>query len=324
MKFIKIFYIVLTYQLFIFSQDTTLHKYKLIVQDVNGNLINKKKITYVVMSDIFITKKIIKKGEIITSENGEAIITAEIPIDWELAYDPMVNRINEGRPQYTSMLLYEIKDSVHYPIVGNLKSFYGGLSSYSPRYYESKDEWYDLTSKEYQINTLILASSNDYFSKNFSKLNYGKKYRKNLEKLLDHLIINKIPESLNLKYGSISLVQFKKQSLFSFSFECKSVYNSNRLNEYDIVKKLLDENIYSLIKVINDFLPFDKNKVGLCINVDFYSKNFLEENTNSKKYKVRYYFFNDLLKKYLLKDISRQELLSKSVILLNDDKIDIK
>lgn len=96
------------------------------------------------------------------------------------------------------------------------------------------------------------------------------------------------------------------------------------MNEYDVVKNILDTDVYRLIKEVNDYVFFDKNKLGFCVNIIFYLKNFLDDNTNIKKYEIKCYFINDALKKYLLKDISRQELLLKTTILLNDDKIDVK
>lgn len=324
MKFIKFALIFLIIHSTTLSQETTLHKYKLIVQDINGNSMDKKRIKYSIMSDLFNSQKIIKHDEAITSATGEVVITAEIPIEWEYSGYEDVDELFEGQPQFSSMLLYEIKDSTHFPITGQLKSYRGGVATYSSSYYDSKQEWYDLTMKEYQVDILILASKEDYFVKNFSNSKDGKKYKKNLERLLDYLIINKIPETISLKYSSIYFEQFRKQSFLSLSFKSNSVYNSNRLSEYDIVKKLLDENVYSLIKNVNDFISFEKNKIGLCINIDFYSESFLEKNSSPKKYQVNFYFGDDVLKKYLIKDISRQELLSKSTVLLNEDKIDIK
>lgn len=314
--------IVLFFQIVAYPQETTVHKYRLIVKDVNGNLFNQKQINYSIISDIFNSKKVIH-GQAFTSENGEALITAVIPIEWDLSRNEFLNKLNKGRPHFTSIFVYEINDSIHYTAVGSLKSYRGGAAIYSPDYYESLQEWDDLTTKEYQERVIILALRDDYFSNHFSSLKEAKKYKYDLEKLLDFLIVNKVPKDLYLRYKSTSIEQFKAKSFFSLAFECNDIYNSYKLDEHDIIKKLLNENIYSLIKDSNEFLSFQKNKLGLKINVVFYSRNFLNDNSAIKKSEVVYYFFNDILKKYLLKDISRQDLLAKSIILLNEDKIDI-
>lgn len=218
MQLVKILTFILIFQSILFSQETTVHKYRLIVKDAKGKFISQQKIKYTFISDLFNSKKIIH-GETNTSVFGEAVIAMKIPIEWEWSSSERLNALYRGIPKYSSMLLYEIKDSLHYPIEGSMKSYKDGMTEYSPTYYKSKEEWIDLLTTEIQENTVTLSSKEDYFSNNVLTTKDGKKYKDNLEQLVDHLILNKIPETLTLKYNSISFELFKNNLFFQLVFK---------------------------------------------------------------------------------------------------------
>jgi len=307
------------------STSKTIHKYKLIIYGADGEPLVGIRVKFIINSDIYEKNRTLLEGEEITDKDGIFSVQAEVPISWDYTGTGLDKYYKElGIPQYSSILVYQIADSTDYPVMSSLKNCYGGLSQYSTNYYDSKDEWYILTTNQEQAKEIILSKKVDFLKSNFYLSKNAKKYSSAILDLIDEIIKNKTTPNLHLDFYSVGFEELKKQTLLSFSFISDNIYNSSRIKNIQIINDILDENVFEFIKKNNEYIHFDKNNIGLIINILLKIDDFTNDNDKVQTHAIKYLFYNKYLKMYLNKDISRQEFIKNSLILYDEDKIDIQ
>jgi hypothetical protein len=127
-----------------------------------------------------------------------------------------------------------------------------------------------------------------------------------------------------LKWNSIFLSKFKDNLYLSFTFDNINVFNSIKLNKYDIGKTLFDEVVRKILNPLNDNFIDSKLFFGYDITVIGYTKSFIDEYALNKKIIYRFLIPNETVKKYKNKDITGQQVLDQSIILMDDERIDLK
>ena len=63
---------------------------------------------------------------------------------------------------------------------------------------------------------------------------------------------------------------------------------------------------------------------GYDLIVNGYTKSFADENASNTEIEYRFYIPKDVVAKYKNKDISGQQLLDSSIILMDDERVDFK
>jgi hypothetical protein len=87
-------------------------------------------------------------------------------------------------------------------------------------------------------------------------------------------------------------------------------------NSTDSIRKILNP-LNNAISSPNAFYGYDLVIYG-------YSKSFADESSHPDKIEYRFLMPQDAVRKYKEKDISGQQLLDASVILMNDERIELK
>lgn len=169
---------------------------------------------------------------------------------------------------------------------------------------------------------LNFSSPNDYFTKEFQK-NKNSIVRQRIKEFIDYLALKSILSNCILKTRSVGLSEFKSKKHITFKFESLNVYNSIRSNKYDIGKILFDEVIRKVLEPLNLYLFDYSGFLGFDLTVIGKSKDFVNEE-EEKNIEYRFIIPKEIVTKYKNKDISGQTVLDKSIILMDDERIELK
>lgn len=259
-------------------------QYKLIIHDIDGLPVENAKVEYKLKSN----SKIVKEKTVFTDANG---------IIKDFTYD----NSNKGYLDIFSnySLDYDISKDGYYPKTGTMSSS-------------------NLTE---EIN---LIKPIDYLDKEFVLSSKGEKLKANTIKFIDLILLQSLLSESYLELQSINLVPFKEKDYLTFKFINTNSYNSLKLNKYDIGKLLFDDVIRKILNPLNDYLGESKEFYGYDLVVVGHTKSFADKYASDEKINYRFLIPNDIVKKYKNKDISGQQVLDASVILMDDERIDLK
>ena len=101
-------------------------------------------------------------------------------------------------------------------------------------------------------------------------------------------------------------------------------YNSLKLNKYDVGKRLFDEVVRKILTPLNKYVNVSDIFYGYNLIVIGQYKNFLHENDKAKIIEYQFMIPANIVKQYKNKDISGQQVLDGSVILMDDERIQLK
>ncbi|WP_434637835.1 hypothetical protein MLC35_03525 [Sulfurimonas sp. NW7] len=171
--------------------------------------------------------------------------------------------------------------------------------------------------------TIILNQPSDYLNQIFYKSLNNEKLKNSILKYVNSIVIEGYLADSVLEYGSINKISFKHKNYLQMKFKNATVYNSLKLNKYDIGKKLFDKLVR---KILNPLNVLDSNHLlyGYDIIVIGYTKNFI--NDDDSDHSIEYHFMipADIVKKYKNKDITGQQLLDSSIILIDNERVSLK
>lgn len=189
---------------------------------------------------------------------------------------------------------------------------------------------YDRIEKKYDTYSLgdkivlkfTLSSPDDYFKKDFLNSKNKKLYNK-INEFIDYLVIKSILSNCVLMKRSVGIDNFKAKKYITFSFESMNVYNSIKYNKYDIGKLIFDEVIRKVLEPLNNYLFDYSGSAGYDLIVKGYTKSFVND-SDVKGIEYRFIIPKEIATKYKNKDISGQTVLDKSIILMDDERIELK
>lgn len=175
-----------------------------------------------------------------------------------------------------------------------------------------------------KLEEITLIHPSDYFDKDFWRLHKYSSLREKVHSILDLIMLQSLLKDCILKYDFINIEKFKEKNYISFGFDELNTYNSIKLSQYDIAKTLFDEIIRKMLSHLNMFLSGIKEIDGYNLQITTATKNFLDKNATSKRLKYDFYFNKKDVASYKDSDITGQQLIDKSIILFNDERIDLK
>jgi hypothetical protein len=212
--------------------------------------------------------------------------------------------------QYKTEFKYRVSKEGYYQKSGSLVSKYSG-ENYS----------LDMPSES---ETVTLIKPTDYFVPTFLASNEGSTLKVRILGFIDILILRSLLSDSYLQVQAINLVSFKEKKYLTFKFINTNTYNSLKLNKYDIAKILFDEVIRKILTPLNDNLGDTKSFFGYDLTVVGYTKSFAQESAIPTSIIYRFLIPKETVLKYKNKDISGQQVLDQSVILMDDERIDLK
>ncbi len=176
---------------------------------------------------------------------------------------------------------------------------------------------------EKSSSKIIMYKPSDYFNHTYYKSLLDKNLKNDILKYLKLIQQEGYLAKSILQYNSINNILFKNKKYLQLKFQNSVVYNSIQLNKYDIGKKLFDKLIRKILNPLN-ILEKNNTLYGYDIIVFGYTKRFTDKYASDKKIEYRFLIPSKIVKKYKDKDITGQELLDLSIILIDDERVTLK
>jgi len=110
----------------------------------------------------------------------------------------------------------------------------------------------------------------------------------------------------------------------AFYFNSANVFNSIKMNKYDIGKNLFDEIVRKVLYPLTDYASDPSLFYGYVIKILGHTKSFIKESDVTKDIRYDFYIPQGIAEKYKAKDISGQAVLNSSIILMDDERIELK
>ena len=165
---------------------------------------------------------------------------------------------------------------------------------------------------------------NEKLHNEFSSRISDAKLKSRILSFIDLIILQgRVTESL-LEMHSINLAGFKGNSYLQFKFTNVNVYNSLKLDKYDIGKRLFDEVIRKVLTPLNEHIGNSKLFYGYDLTLVGNTKSFTEDYATPKQIEYRFLIPGKTVSLYKDKEITGQQVLDSSVILMDDERIELK
>jgi len=113
---------------------------------------------------------------------------------------------------------------------------------------------------------------------------------------------------------------FKEKKYLISSYLDKRAYNSNRVNQAERTARTVQE-YFPIIKKKEELLLSLKEIDGIKLEVKIAFRDFADKSSTSQYDELKFYVPKDVLKLFIDADITDQELVDKSIILLNDNRV---
>jgi len=179
----------------------------------------------------------------------------------------------------------------------------------------------DPTLNQSKNETITLYKKEDFLSEDFD----NEVLKGQVLDLLDYLYSQGILEGNNLlKPFSIDYDDFRGSNNLTFVYQNFSVFNSVKLTKYEVVSRVFDESIRKQLNPLNDFLSEQESIDGYSISVNTSYKNFTDDEEIPEELLVTFHIDKNDIKEYKDFDITGQELLNRSFIILDGERIDLR
>lgn len=270
--------------------NVSTHKYILTVKDTSGKSIEGAEISYTIEKN----HKVIERGEFITKSDGKFTIEVSHSYRKSLYHDNV---------KFSSSLKYGIKKQGFYTKNG-----------------------YDIIYDSDRTKTILvtLLKPVDYLHPNFLPSKEGELLKDNILKFIDLIILKSLLVKAELKPRSINIIKFKDKNYLEFEFKSLYEYNSLRMSKYDIGKNLFDEVIRKVLTPLNDYISDPKIFYGYSLKIIGYTRDFSKDYLVAMPITYQFLLPEAMVRKYKNKDISGQQLLDSSIILMDNDRIELK
>ncbi|MDQ3062917.1 MAG: hypothetical protein M3R14_08670 [Acidobacteriota bacterium] len=142
---------------------------------------------------------------------------------------------------------------------------------------------------------------------------YQNLYNPNLDREMGEL-----PKEINEVSNQTEI--FKEKKYLVSSYLDKRAYNSNRVNQTERTARIVQE-YFPVIKKKEELLLSLKEIDGIKLEVKIAFRDFVDKSSRTQLDELKFYVSKDVLKLFIDADITDQELIDKSIILLNDNRV---
>ena len=171
--------------------------------------------------------------------------------------------------------------------------------------------------KEYQ-----LYKYEDFMKKSFIENYKDSNLFEESKEFINNLQLLIMKENIKIKLFSLDLSEHQGKKHLQIGFESNIVYNSIKLDKYAIGKIVYDEFI---IKVLDESQKIDSGKIDwINISVRASSKNFVTDYFIKDFYTFEFIMKKGNIDKFKNYEITSQELLNRSIILMEGDRVELK
>lgn len=270
-------------------------------------------------------------------KNAKLEIEKKISYDFATGYTSPLKKNKEILKNETENIILENNIfELDYPIYSTSKygdGFAGwGLYSFYVEYNIlkiEKDNYYSKINipifSNFSIDyndKIILYKNEDYFKKEFLNEERNIQLKEKISKFVDIMNVVGYLKNGNLLYRGIGLYNFRNKNYIEVNFNSSVIYNSSKFNKYDIGKEVYQELV---VKILDYLVMIEDEKVnGVNVKVKGAMKNFINENDLKTEIQYDFIMEKETIRKFKDKDITSQKLLDESVILMDNERIELR
>lgn len=277
------------------------HRFAVDVRDRGGAPVPGSTVTFKPDPDHWFTTG--KTKDCITDERGRCEYSVDARRESTYSY------LNK----YESSILYEIKKEGYFGKSGKISNDFSDISS---------GDIDPVTPVKIHIATIYNA--NDYMAPEFGSKPEDRELRQKAIRFFNVIRLQSILNKADLPLEAFNSSSFKGKRYFQLNLNSTTEYNSLKFNKYDIGKQIFDESLRKILSPLNEHISSPKMFFGYDIIINGHSKNFGKESAVPETIKYRFLMPQSAVKSYKDQDIAGQQLLDASIILMNDERIELK
>ena len=270
------------------SVETNLHTYNVIVKDMDGNPIENVEVEYTSKDQTFLQDT----GVEYTGTDGTVSIEVKATPDSKHRYPRSYNTVFE----------YTAKKEGYYSVRGIMRS--------------RASTW------AFEKDYVTLIKATDYFDQDFISSAEGIELKAKILPIVDLIESQGHSSKALLQKRSIKLLEFKAKRYLSIGFDTLSVYHSLQLNRYDIGKRLFDQIVRKILGPLNQHISDKRAFYGYNIVIRGHTKSLAGKYAPIEDIMYSFFMPIDAVREYKNKDISGQALLDRSIILIDDERVE--
>lgn len=211
---------------------------------------------------------------------------------------------------YSSSVNYSVSKNGFYSNSGTLFSSFG--SKHSP------------TKEQTKKGAVTIYQAVDYLSETFASSSADRDLRDQALKFMSLIRLQSLIVDADVMLRGMGTSSFKTKKYFQMKINTTTTFNSLKLDKYAIAKRLFDDSIRKILNPLNENISNPKSFYGYDLTIYGYTKSFAEKDTLPEKIEYRFLIPQEIVRHYKEKDISGQQVLDSSVILMNDERIELK
>jgi hypothetical protein len=272
------------------SVETNLHTYDVIVKDVDGNPIENAEVEYTSKNQTFLQDT----GAEYTGTDGA------VSIEVKATPDPKYN-FPGG---YNTVFEYTAKKEGYNSVRGIMRSRARTLV--------------------FEKDHVTLIKPTDYLDQDFISSAEGIELKVKILAIVDLIKSQGLLSKALLQKRSIKLLEFKAKRYLSIGFDSVNVYNSLQLNRYDIGKRLFHQIVRKILGPLNQHISDPRAFYGYDIVIRGRTKSLAGKYAPIEDIMYSFFIPIDAVREYKNKDISGQALLDRSIILMDDERVEFR
>ena len=171
---------------------------------------------------------------------------------------------------------------------------------------------------------LRMVRPTDYLDDNLAQSTADRELRERVLKFLEVIRLQSLLNDAEVMLKGIGTSEFKGKKYLRVRVNSTTTYNSLKLDKYAVGKRLFDDTVRKVLSPLNEAIAAPRAYYGYDLVVYGHSKSFADKYANADKLEFRFLMPEASVRKYKDKDISGQALLDASVLLLDDERIDMK
>lgn len=211
---------------------------------------------------------------------------------------------------YGSSVNYSVSKVTFYSNSGTLSSSFGSKHSY--------------TKEQTKKGAVTIYQAVDYLSEAFAASSTDRDLRDQALKFMSLIRLQSLIVDADVMLRGMGTSSFKSKKYFQMKINTTTTFNSLKLDKYAIAKRLFDDSIRKILNPLNENISNPKSFYGYDLTIYGYTKSFAEKDASPEKIEYRFLIPQETVRRYKDKDISGQQVLDSSVILMNDERIELK
>ncbi|MES3016098.1 MAG: hypothetical protein V4750_20520 [Pseudomonadota bacterium] len=171
---------------------------------------------------------------------------------------------------------------------------------------------------------VLLLSAKDYLTDDFLASARDAALREQALRFIPDMRLLGLDVKATLAQKRVGPTDYKGRKYLQLVFTTDNVYNSLVMSRYALGQRLFEESVSKVLTPLNTHLSNPKAFYGYDVVMVTFTSDFGDKLAKTKPMVYRFLVPQDTVRRYKDQVISGQQLIDQSVVLLDDERIDLK